>query len=568
MRDLLNQVASQRKQGDFVILTDTSQTNLQMTELWKRAAGFAAFLKQEGIQPGDRIVALLPTSAEFLVCMIGTWLRGAIFAPFPTTLGSNRAQISSQDLRKRLERSRATLAIVEPKLLQQVAAVAKGSLTRVVVSTGLFEWEAPIVQADIAAGCTTAILNFTSGSTSDPKPIDIHHDQIAHNVVSTSRASGLSPDDCIVSWLPLFHDFGLYLAALPPLLIGCRSVLIPTPRFIRQPSSWFEAITEFGGTHSPTPPIGLELMLRFREKLRQKKLTLASWRYVWVAAEPVFPSLLDRFESEFANIGLSSTAVQPAYGMAEAVVGVAVGTPGIRRRTAYVDGRRLIETGEVRLTSTSQQQYKTFSACGSTIPDMQIEVRSQDGRERLGERRLGRIFIKAPCVSKRIWEGDEILDEGCWLDTGDSGFMLDGMIFPTGREKEVLMRGGLKFSPQDIESVAQAAIPANYIRGACFAVRSEAAEREAIVIAIETRAEYSAHAKIKLDVLKQVNAQLSLTLDEVLLLSPGSIPRTTSGKVQRIKSRKLYEAGTLNTSLNHDDSKASLEGTAACTSTF
>jgi len=514
--------------------------------LWRRARAVAAALQQRDVVPGEAVAIMLPTSPEFFYSFFGILLAGGI--PVPIYPPARMSQIEDH-LRRHaaiLRNAGAALLITvaEAKL---AAALLRGQvecLRAVVTASELAAdgaaWTPVPVQRD-----DVALLQYTSGSTGQPKGVVLSHANLLANIGAMGRAAAVSASDVFVSWLPLYHDMGLISAWLASLYYAVRYVVMSPLSFLARPERWLWAIHRHRGTLSGAPNFAYELCLH---KIDEKALTgldLSSLRVAFNGAETVSPDTVLRFAEWGARYGLRREAVSPVYGLAECAVGLAFSPnrgPVIDRiqREPFVTRGRAIPAGP------EEKDVLRFVACGRPLPGHEMRVVDAGGFE-LPERQEGRLEFRGPSATRgyhRNPEATRKLFHGDWLDSGDYAYLADGEIYLTGRAKDIIVRGGHNIYPQELEE-AVGNIPG--IRKGNVAVFGSADPRSGterlVVVAQARETEPQALARLR-EAIETVTLDVLGTPPDEVLVSPSRVVlKTSSGKIRRSASRELYESG-------------------------
>ncbi|WP_019548889.1 fatty acyl-AMP ligase [Streptomyces sulphureus] len=401
-----------------------------------------------------------------------------------------------------------------------------------------------------------ALLQYTSGSTGDPKGVMVRHDNLVHNAAETDELWPCAPDGTVVSWLPLFHDMGLLFGVVLPLWAGIPAYLMAPDAFIRRPARWLEAVSRFRGTHAAAPSFAYELCVRAAaEGAVPPGLDLTSWRIAANGAEPVRSATVRAFIETFSPMGFSATAMCPGYGLAENTL-KATGSPqGQAPGVLRLSAEELAED-RVRVVAEDAGDAVPLVSCGAPARGTRVRIVDPVTRTVCPPDRTGEIWINGPCVAAgyhgRPVETEETFrarlagseDEGTepHLRTGDLGFVHEGELYVTGRLKDVIIRKGRNFYPQDIELSAESAHAG--LRPNCAAAFSvDDGESERLVVAVETdgRVLRSVGAgELRQDIREQIWDGQRLQVDDVVLIRRGALPRTSSGKVQRRACRQRY----------------------------
>jgi 1-acyl-sn-glycerol-3-phosphate acyltransferase len=368
------------------------------------------------------------------------------------------------------------------------------------------------------------------------------------NIRAAAAACALTHADVLVSWLPLYHDMGLIGGWLMPFYFGVPTVLMSPLAFLSRPLRWPSALTEYRATCSIAPNFAFDLCVKRIDEQAVGGLDLHRVRAILNGSEPILPATLDRFVARFGPAGFRREALFCAYGLAENMV--AVTFPPVSRAPRIDRIHRVTFEAEGRaVPTTGREDVLEFVGCGHAVPGH--EVRVVDEHEHpVAERQQGTIQFRGPSSFKGYFRRPEataaVKREGGWVDTGDLGYLVDGELFITGRVKDLIIKGGRNYYPHEIE---EAAATVEGIRQGCvaaFAVRDETAGTEQIVVVAETR-ERDALAREMLvgRVIEAVATRVSVPPDRVVLVSPGAVPKTSSGKIQRRESHRLYLAGAL-----------------------
>lgn len=527
-------------------LDEQGETPLSYRELDARARAIARRLLAEA-EPGARAVLLYPSGPDYVAAFFGCLYAGVIAVPaYPPE--SLRPQ--------HLARLHGILADCAPRLV-----LTLGSLQETLQQACGQGAEAPSVLATDDLPVSTdwqpclpapeqiAFLQYTSGSTATPKGVEVTHGNLAANEAAIRQGFHIGSDDVMVSWLPLYHDMGLIGGLLQAVYSGIPCVLMSPLHFLQRPLRWLQAVARYGGTVSGGPDFAYRLCA---ERLRDSavaELDLSRWRVAFSGAEPIRPDTLDLFAERFAPAGFAPTSFMACYGLAEATLYVSGDAPGegIGRRGF---SRAALAVGRAEVGSDLQ-----LAACGQACPGQQLLLVDADSGTLTPAGQVGEIWTSGPSVARGYWRNPAATaatfverDGRRWLRTGDLGVLLDGELYVTGRLKDVLILRGQNLYPQDIELTVETAAPVlRKGRVAAFAV-SDASGTPGIGIA----AEVARNRLRDLDVgalvagIRQAVAEVhGEAPQQVALLEPGGMPKTSSGKLQRSACRRLLEAGEL-----------------------
>jgi 1-acyl-sn-glycerol-3-phosphate acyltransferase len=394
-----------------------------------------------------------------------------------------------------------------------------------------------------------ALIQYTSGSTGDPKGVLLSHANVLANIRAIGEAIGVRPDDVGVSWLPLYHDMGLIGSWLASLYFGIPIVILSPLAFLARPSRWLWALGAHRGTMSPAPNFAFDLCVRRIADDEIQGLDLSSWRVAFNGSEAVSPDTLERFARRFAPYGLRAEALCPVYGLAEAAVALTVPPIGRGPRVLAVDRERFERAREARPAAPGAPAPLRHVACGRPIPGHEVRVVDAAGRP-APDRTEGRIEFRGPSVMQGYFRNPEatraVAREGGWLDSGDLGYWAEGDLVVTGRRKDVIIKAGRNLHPAGVEEVA-GEVPG--VRKGCvaaFGVPDPALGTERLVVVAETRErEAEAREALRRQVGERVTGVLGVPPDRVVLAPPGAVLKTSSGKIRRAATRDAYVAGIL-----------------------
>ncbi|SDS28971.1 1-acyl-sn-glycerol-3-phosphate acyltransferases [Pseudomonas oryzae] len=523
---------------------------LTYAQLAEAAGRIAAALLAGGLQPGQCVALMLPSGLDFFRCFFGILYAGGV--PVPMYPPARPAQLEDHLRRQAgiLRNCQAPLLITS-ELVRPLARLLTGlapELRHVLLPEQL---QHATPQAPHAAGSDDlALIQYTSGSTGDPKGVALSHHNVLANIRAWGGAVALSSTDVCVSWLPLYHDMGLIVAWLGSLYHACPLVLLSPLDFLARPESWLWAIHRHRGTVAAAPNFAYDLCVRRLADRELSGLDLSSWRLAANGAEPISPDTFERFAACFARYGLRREILTPAYGLAEATVGLAVPPPG---RGVQVDrvAREPFMTRGLAEPAADDGQALRFVSCGPPLPGHALRV-VDDAGQPLAERRVGHLEFRGPSATRGYYHNPAATAElmhGDWLKTGDYAYLANGEVHITGRSKDLIIRGGRNFYPYDLEQ-AVGELPG--VRRGCvavFGIAATASAGERLVVVAETRErEAGARAALERRIVALAADQLGLPPDEVVLAPPHSVLKTSSGKIRRAAIREVFERGELGAS--------------------
>jgi acyl-CoA synthetase (AMP-forming)/AMP-acid ligase II len=513
--------------------------------LYALALATGEFFRELGLEPGDRVASLLPTGRPLLQCIFGAWAAGAVVTVLAPTIEGGRSSLSLDRLGEMLRTVRPKVVVASGDEAALIGPIVAGLGADLLVPADL-----PAPGNDLRLGREhvigsedPAFIQFTSGSTGAPKAVVIEHGQLVKNIVTTAQWTGFSGDDSFASWLPLHHDFGFVVGLMMPLYFGAGLALLPTESFTKNPISWLKLLHDCRATFSGAPPSGLAILTKRAFYNRAKSIDLRHIRRIFVGAEPVSYVEGADFEDLYANFGLKKGVISPAYGMAEATLTVSVRQEFSQRKTAHISGPQFYKEGRVVLCDSKSEGAVTLFSNGPPIPGVQVRILDEaDHQQREGVQ--GRIVISSTMVTRRYLGLDENPQPGGWLETGDLGFLLEGEVYVTGRSKDVIIRNGVNMPAHMIEQAALERFSDIALRAVAFAVPDERSLRDEVIVGVELR-RWPPDEALPRAIRASIQSDLNFQVDRVVPLQKGSIPRTTSGKIQRSQARDLFRSGEL-----------------------
>ncbi len=521
---------------------------LSYRALWDGAMGYAAALTRAGLQRGQMVAIMLPTCKEYLYSFYGVLLAGGVPVPLypPARLTTIEDHMTRHVSILQSAGAAIMITVPEAKALAYLLRAQVESLRQVLVPADLSGAAEPGFEPVHGKPGDMGFLQYTSGSTGMPKGVVLSHANLMANVRAMGAAVDASPADVFVSWLPLYHDLGLIGANFASLVLGFPTVLMSPLAFLSRPVSWMRAIHRHGGTLSGGPNFSFELCLRRIADEDMEGIDLSTWRFAFNAAEPVSPDTIVEFEKRFARWGLRKNCLSPSYGLAESSVGVAITVPGTPWIADRLDRERFTRTGEAVEAGAGDPSPLVVIGCGTPIPGHDIRVVDAAGLE-LADRQEGLLQFRGPSSTSGYYRNPEAtkkLFAGEWVNTGDRAYLSQGTLFLTGREKDIIIRGGRNISPYELE---QAVGDLGGVRRGCVAVfgsRDAASGTERMVVLAEMRnTDATRH-----DDLRHMINELAVNLtggpaDDIVLAPPGTVPKTSSGKIRRVAARAFYERG-------------------------
>jgi fatty-acyl-CoA synthase len=504
--EALESAASSRLGLTFVDARER-ETTLSFAEMYARACRAAGGLRGMGVGRGDRVAIVLPTGPAFMDAFFGAVLAGAIPVPLYPPVRLGRLEEFHLRTARTLIASGAKVVLSDSRISRLLGV----ALERARPPLGLRAVPEGPPLAERARAEDLVLIQFSSGTTVDPKPVALTHENVLANVAAIETILPRDDLQAGVSWLPLYHDMGLIGCLLLAVARPGPLTLIPPELFLARPALWLRAISRKRATISVAPNFAYGLCLRRVREDELQGVDLSSWKFALNGAEPVAPPVLRRFAERFRGHGFDPRALMPVYGLSEASLAVTFTPAGRGPRSVRADAREL-------------------SSVGRPLPGVEVDVRG------------GRIFVRGPSVMRGYF-GDEaatrqVLRDG-WLDTGDLGFIENGELFVSGRAKDVIILRGKNHAPQEFEEALDGM--AGVRPGCTAAVAVNTPEGEELALLVETDGATADAEQIR----ARVTERTGVRPHEVRLLAPGTLPRTSSGKLRRSEALRQLESGEL-----------------------
>jgi acyl-CoA synthetase (AMP-forming)/AMP-acid ligase II len=530
---------------------------LTFGELDARARGLAVTLR-EFAREGDRVLLVYAPGLQFVEALFGCLYAGVVAVPVSPprrAAFADKLFAIAQDCEVRaiLTDGACREKVEQAGTFADATMLATDSIEKTELLARASGWRSGVVD-----GRTVALLQYTSGSTGHPKGVRVSHGNLVSNAEMINAAFGHDEHTTMVGWLPLFHDMGLVGCVMQPIYNGFLSVLMPPVAFIQRPARWLRAISKYRATTSGGPNFGYDLCAARHRPDQLEGVDLSSWRVAFNGAEPVRNQTLARFTEAFEPYGFRAQMHHPCYGMAEATLIVSGGGIDEIPTVLRLDADALSAGRAADAGADTQSPPRELVSCGRSIRDEIIRIVDPSTFELCPDSRVGEIWVRGPNVSEGYWNKAEENravfgahlahgDGEPFLRTGDTGFVRDGRLYVTGRIKEMIILKGRNLFPHDIESSVQKSHPAFCLgAGAAFSLEEDDEERLVVVHEIARGIDgEKVHPALLAAAREALSAEFEAHLHDLVLIGQGTLPKTSSGKIQRIRCRAMYAAGEI-----------------------
>ncbi len=509
-------------------------------------------LQQLGFEKGDRIALVLNAPQDFVLSFLGAISAGVLPVPMypPLALGrlDNYLDRAVGILRvsgaKGLLTTKDLIPVLRPVLKRVPTLINLLDINLLQQMTGDSDAKDIVVQPG-----DTCFLQFTSGSTSAPRGVIVTHGNLIANARAMITSLDIGSDrDCAVSWLPLYHDMGLIGFVITTLVAQIPAVFIPTIAFVKHPGVWMETVHKYRATITFGPNFAFDLAAKRAPKISRISPDLSCLRVLGCGAEPINPKTMENFLAAFARWGLRPNAILPCYGMAEATLAIAFNHLHQPMKKLVIDRQAYEEKNIAHPIAPGEEPVDPKNrfelvSCGRTFPEHEVIILNENG-DPLPEGKVGEIVFRGPSVTPGYFQNPEAtrhLLKGGWLHTGDLGFILDGDLYVSGRQKDLVIINGRNYPPQAIEWIVEEIAGIRKGSVVAFSVNGDSTEK-LIIIAETTMTD---HAELSRVISEQVRSAFGLAVHQVVLVGRGSIPKTSSGKLQRRRTKALFEGGLL-----------------------
>ena len=538
----------------------SDETIMTYAKLDQRASAIAAHLQSMGLA-GQRVLLVYPPGLDFITAFFGCLYANCVAVP---TYPPHRHRMIER-FHAIAEDAGASVAMSTSFAIAQFQSMI-GHKNGQAVTPSKIKWlatdEIPDALAKrwgepVIASDTLAMLQYTSGSTSQPKGVMLSHANLFENTSAIHNAFGVKKQDSAVFWLPTYHDMGLVGGVLVAVFSGVPNVLISPADFLQKPIVWLAAISKYRATVSGGPNFAYDLCVRNITDEQRATLDLSSWSLAFIGAEPIHPATLERFAAAFAPCGFKHSAFYPCYGLAETTLMVSGARRGSGATIQAFDDAALTENS-VEPVSDGNAQARRLVACGSPVDNMSVVIVNSKTQTEADPCCVGEIWVSGTSVGQGYWHNPDLTSssfnaylsdtgQGPFLRTGDLGFINAGQLYITGRREDLIIVRGLNRYPQDIESTARMSHPLLEVGyGAAFSVDDQGSQR--IILIHEVKHNGKTDFKLVLDAIRMaVIDEHGLALDRIMLVRSGTIPKTSSGKVQRNACREIFLSGEFKT---------------------
>lgn len=514
-------------------------------QLRDAAAAFACGLKERDVESGDCVVLMLPTCRDYFTSFLGTMYAGAV--PVPIYPPGRPAQIEDHLVRhgKILQNCGAKMVIASEETRRVARLLTSQTTTaqRIYSANDIVGTNCD-VQPITAGPKSLAMLQYTSGSTGQPKGVMLTHSNLLANLRAFGNFHEVDATDVAVSWLPLYHDMGLISTWLGSLYYACHFVVMSPFAFLARPSRWLWALHRFKGSLTVAPNFAFEITSTRIPDDELEGLDLGSVRIAACGSEPISAISLKKFYDRFQTYGLKWEALTPAYGLAESTVALTSNPPHKGPIIDLAYREIFMTTGYAKPTAIDDESAMKFVSCGPPIPGHEVRIIGHLGQE-MPERQEGRIQFRGPSVTQGYFQNPEEtkkLFDGDWAESGDLGYMCKGNLFVTGRIKDTIIHRGRNIYPQEIEELVGEIAG---VRKGCvvaFASEDNTVGTEKLIVVAETReTDPDIRVRLRKDINRRVTSIIESPPDEVIVAPPHTVLKTSSGKIRRSACRELYE---------------------------
>ncbi|HEX7177077.1 MAG TPA: fatty acyl-AMP ligase [Pyrinomonadaceae bacterium] len=544
--EALNHVAHEHERGFHFVGFDSREQFFSYQHVHAEALRRAAHLSALGLRKGDRLALVVSDGGEFVMSFFGAVMAGVVAVPISSPFTQKAPASYVENVARIVRAAGARMLLTTDKIRPTVQGVSElaGALERLVTVEEAFAGETPAFEPPRVRPEDLCFFQFTSGSTSSPRGVMISHANLMANVTAFMGPFGIDsrPGDVGVSWLPLFHDMGLIGFILAPLATNRQAVIISTTAFARDPRIWLRTLHKYRGSVTYAPNFAYALTAKRVRDQDLEELDLSCVRVAGCGAEPIHAPTLRSFAERLAPVGFNSDALLPSYGLAESTLAVTLHRAGAPLRTDKIDADAL-KWGRAAPADEQTKQVSEVVSCGDCFPDHQVVIVDEDGAV-LDERRVGEILARGPSIARGYYNTPEATRatwQDGWLHTGDRGYIADGELFVCGRIKDLIIIRGANFYPHDIESAVRDLPGIRHGNVAAFGVMDGGQEKLTVIAETNGRDD-SELGKL---IAERVREAVGLEVHRLVFVPSGTLPKTSSGKLQRHKVKELFERGQL-----------------------
>jgi acyl carrier protein len=533
----------------FLPQESAEEEKISYRQLLEGASATARGLLEQGLDNEETVAIMLPTGPDFFYAFFGILLAGGIPVPLYPPFRIDQIEEYARRQVAILRKAGARFLITSQKIegLARLLRPLVPSLTGVLTAEELRAFSKKPLRAMMRGGAP-ALIQFTSGSTGAPKGVLLAHENILANIRAIGQAAKMGPTDVGVSWLPLYHDMGLIGTWLCALYYGIPIALLSPMGFLARPERWLWTLHYHQATLSAAPNFAYEFCVRKIDDRAIQGLDLSSWRVAFNGAEPVSPDTLSRFTQRFGPYGFRPETFLPVYGLAECSVALSFPSLGRPPRIDHVSREPFERQRKAEPAPPSEPAPLRFVSCGMPLPGLEVRVVDGQGEE-VADRTEGALQFRGASVMRGYFQDPEktkaVFRDG-WLDSGDLAYRAEGELFITGRRKDIIIKAGRNLYPQEVEEVAGDIPGVRKGRVAAFGVADPEIGTEKLVVVAETREEKRGiRGRLAGEVMERIAAATDVRPDVVLIVPPGAVPKTPSGKLRRSACREAYLRGEL-----------------------
>lgn len=566
---LEHRALKQPNDNAYTFLTDGENNEEKLTykELYDKAISLAIELQKHNLQ-GERILLLFNPGLDFIISFFACIAAGSIAIPaYPPKLNRNmvRLQTIAEDAQAKLALTTHQIhqsvdnKLQDTPILEQIQWLASDTIP----NNSPSNWQRPVLYDD-----SIAFLQYTSGSTSAPKGVMVTHENILYNEEMIKHGFGHGKKEVVVGWLPVFHDMGLIGNVLQPIYIGAPSIFMAPNSFLQKPIRWLKTITKHKATTSGGPNFAYDLCAQKITAEQKEELDLSSWKLAFCGAEPINPETAENFYQAFKSCGYKKESFYPCYGLAETTLFVTGGHKSSAPVIQKVDSTAF-ERNRIEKATKNSKKTQTLVGCGRTWLDQKIKIVDPATLTESPLNWVGEIWIQGPNVTRGYWNKFELTmdtfnahfvdtKDGPYLRTGDLGFLReDGELFITGRIKELIILNGRNYYPQDIElTVEKTCADIRQHGTAAFSIKKDNKEKLIVVAELErTSLRKFDSKKVNSKIVKAISRHHELPLAAIVYIKTGTLPMTSSGKIQRNRCQHMYLNNELNIVAQWDNSQ-------------